>query len=95
MDRFEYRNGELFCEDVAVERIAAEAGTPVYIYSAGTLRDHYRRLAEAFAELNPTMCFSIKSLSNIHILRLLAAEGAGFDVVSGGELYRTGRRAPR
>lgn len=88
MDRFEYRNGELFCEDVAVERIASEAGTPVYIYSAGTLRDHYRRLAEAFAELNSTICFSIKSLSNVHILRLLAAEGAGFDVVSGGELYR-------
>ena len=88
MDRFSYRNGELFCEGVAVEQIAEQVGTPAYIYSAATLQHHYRKLAQAFAELNPTICFSVKALANIHILRLLAAEGAGFDVVSGGELFR-------
>ena len=81
MDYFEYKDGRLLCEDVDIEAIAAEVGTPVYIYSAATLREHYRRLAEAFGELDPLICFSIKSLSNLHILRLLAAEGCGFDVV--------------
>jgi len=88
VDYFEYKGGELFCEDVPVSRIASDVGTPVYVYSAGTLRHHYRRMVEGFAELNPLICFSVKSLANIHILRLLADEGAGFDVVSGGELYR-------
>jgi len=91
MDYFEYRGGQLVCEDVPVEAIAGEVGTPVYVYSAATLRAHYRRMAEAFAELDPTLCFSIKSLSNVHVLKLLAAEGSGFDVVSGGELYRAER----
>ena len=88
MDCFEYRSGQLVCEDVPVEQIAEKMGTPLYVYSAATLRQHYRALAEAFAELDPTICFSIKSQSNTHILRLLAGEGSGFDVVSGGELYR-------
>lgn len=88
MDHFEYRSGELFCEQVAVAEIAEAVGTPVYVYSAATLLHHYRAVAEAFRELRPTICFSIKSLSNIHILRLLAAAGSGFDVVSGGELER-------
>jgi diaminopimelate decarboxylase len=88
MDHFEYHNGELFCEQVAVAKIAAAVGTPAYVYSAATLRHHYRAIAEAFAELQPTICFSVKSLSNIHILKLLAEAGSGFDVVSGGELAR-------
>lgn len=88
MDYFSYRDGLLYCEDVAVNEIAAQAGTAVYIYSAATLKHHYRELAQSFAELNPTICFSIKSLSNLSVLRLLAAEGSGFDVVSGGELAR-------
>jgi diaminopimelate decarboxylase len=88
MDFFEYKNGALHCEDVAVVDIARDAGTPVYVYSATTLRGHYRRFAEAFAELKPTICFSIKALANVHVLKLLAAEGAGFDVVSGGEIAR-------
>ncbi|MCE5325334.1 MAG: diaminopimelate decarboxylase [Planctomycetaceae bacterium] len=88
MDRFEYRNGSLFCEDVKVADIAAAAGTPVYIYSAATLRDHYQAMAEAFAPLKPTICYSIKSLSNLHVLRLLAGLGSSFDVVSGGEIAR-------
>jgi diaminopimelate decarboxylase len=88
MDYFEYRNGSLHCEDVSVADIAAEAGTPVYIYSAATLLEHYNRFAEAFAELRPTICYSIKSLANIQVLKLLAAAGSGFDVVSGGEIAR-------
>ncbi len=88
MDYFEYKDGALHCEGAAAADIAAEAGTPVYVYSARTLVEHYRRFAEAFAELKPTICFSIKALSNLHVLRLLAAEGAGFDVVSGGEVAR-------
>jgi len=88
VDYFEYRKGTLFCEAVAVADIAAAAGTPVYIYSAATLLGHYNRLAEAFAELRPSICFSIKSLANVHVLRLLAKAGSGFDVVSGGELAR-------
>jgi len=88
MDRFDYRNGHLFCEDVAVSDIAEAVGTPVYIYSAATLLGHYRNIAEAFAELDATICFSIKSLQNLHVLKLLADAGSGFDVVSGGELAR-------
>jgi len=88
MDCFRYRDGELFCEDVPVAAIAEDLGTPVYIYSAATLLEHYRRMAESFAELKPTICFSIKSLANLSILRLLADAGSGFDVVSGGELAR-------
>jgi len=88
MDHFAYRNGRLFCEDVSVAEIAAKIGTPVYIYSAATLLHHYRALADAFAPLRPTICYSIKSLSNLHVLKLLAAAGSGFDVVSGGELAR-------
>ncbi|HOD82381.1 MAG: Diaminopimelate decarboxylase [Planctomycetes bacterium ADurb.Bin126] len=88
MDFFEYRNGELFCEDVAVADIAAKAGTPVYIYSAATLLHHYRAIEQAFAELKPLICYSIKSLANLSVLRLLAQAGSGFDVVSGGEIAR-------
>jgi diaminopimelate decarboxylase len=88
MDLFAYRQGRLWCEDVPVADLAARFGTPLYVYSAGTLRHHYRRLAEAFAALAPLICYSVKVCSNVHILRLLAEEGSGFDLVSGGELYR-------
>ncbi len=88
MDHFEYRDGSLFCEEVPVADIAVQAGTPLYLYSTATLLHHYRALADAFAKLKPTICFSIKSLANVHILKLLAGEGSGFDVVSGGELVR-------
>lgn len=88
MDHFNYRNGELYCEDVPVARIAEQFGTPAYVYSAATLLHHYRQLEEAFAPVKPTICFSVKSLGNIHICRLLAQEGCGFDVTSGGELFR-------
>jgi len=88
MDLFQYRQGRLFCEDVPVADLAARFGTPLYVYSAGTLRHHYRRLAAAFAPVQPLICYSVKVCSNLHILAILAEEGSGFDLVSGGELYR-------
>jgi diaminopimelate decarboxylase len=88
MDDFVYRGGELHCEGVPVRRIAEAVGTPAYIYSAATLRNHYDQIATHFAELRPLICFSIKSCSNLHLLRLMAERGAGMDVVSGGELFR-------
>src|SRR5215218_7272599 len=88
MDFFNYKNGELYCEDVPAERIAKEVGTPAYVYSRATFVHHYRQIAEAFAALKPTVCYSIKSCGNINICRVLANEGCGFDVTSGGELFR-------
>ncbi len=88
MDHFHFQDGELCCEQVPLRRIADAVGTPTYVYSASTLVEHYKRIAAAFAELKPTICYSIKSCQNLHILRLLAEQGAGMDVVSGGELYR-------
>ena len=88
MDLFAYRDGRLFAEDVPAADLAERFGTPLYVYSAGTLRMHYGRLAEAFAALDPLICYSVKVCSNIHILRVLAEEGSGFDIVSGGELHR-------
>ena len=88
MDHFLYRDQQLFAEDVPVSRIAAEVGTPTYIYSKATLVTHYRRIASAFAALNPIICYSIKSCGNVNLVRTLVAEGSGMDVTSGGELYR-------
>ncbi len=88
MDHFQYRDGNLFAEDVPLARIAAEVGTPAYIYSKATLVTHYRRIAEAFAAISPTICYSIKSCGNINIVKTLVAEGSGMDVTSGGELFR-------
>lgn len=88
MDFFNYRNGELYCEGVPASRIAAEVGTAVYVYSKATFLHHYRQIAEAFAPLNATICYSIKSCGNLNICKILAAEGCGFDVTSGGELFR-------
>ncbi len=88
MDRFAYRGGRLHCEDVPVEAVAARVGTPCYVYSRGTLVDHYGRLAEAFSPLHPLICYSIKSCANLAVCRVLAECGAGMDLVSGGELHR-------
>ena len=85
---FRYRRGQLYCENVPVERIVEKAGTPVYIYSKQTILEHYRKLRKALAVLNPLICFSVKSNSNLAVLKTLAREGSGFDVVSGGELFR-------
>src|SRR4051812_27210734 len=88
MDFFRYQNGELYCEDVPAEKIAREVGTACYVYSKATFLHHYRQIAEAFKPLNATVCYSVKSCGNINILKFLAAEGCGFDVTSGGELFR-------
>jgi len=88
MDLFCYRDGRLFAEDVDVARIAAEVGTPAYIYSEGTFVDHLRKMQEAYRGLETTICYSVKACGNIHILKLMARQGSGFDIVSGGELYR-------
>jgi diaminopimelate decarboxylase len=85
---FHYRDGELCCEDVALSRVAEEFGTPVYVYSAGTILDHYRRLDAALGSLDHLICYAVKANSNGAILKLLAEAGAGFDIVSGGELFR-------
>ncbi|MFI4862418.1 MAG: diaminopimelate decarboxylase [Phycisphaerales bacterium JB063] len=88
MDHFTYRDGRLFCEDVPVADIAASAGTPAYIYSKATFLSHFRALRDAFAPLDPVVCYSIKSCSNLSIVKLLVDEGSGMDVVSGGEIFR-------
>jgi diaminopimelate decarboxylase len=88
MDFFNYKDGELYCEDVPAEKIARDVGTPAYVYSKATFLHHYHQIAQAFAALKPTICYSIKSCGNIHICRLLAEQGCGFDVTSDGELFR-------
>ena len=88
MDHFHYRQGQLFCEQVNLDDLAQRVGTPAYVYSRRTLEQHYDRIRKAFAELDPVICYSIKSCGNIHLCRLLADRGAGMDVVSGGELHR-------
>src|ERR1041384_4775567 len=88
MHSFHYRDGELYCEDVALARAAEEFGTPLYVYSAGTILDHYQRLEVAVAPLDHLICYAVKANSNGAILKLLAEAGAGFDIVSGGELFR-------
>jgi len=88
MDYFSYKDGRLFAEDVDVEKIADEVGTPVYIYSKATFAEHLRRIQKAYGELDTTICYSVKACGNINILKFLAGEGSGFDIVSGGELYR-------
>lgn len=89
MDHFCYRDGRLWCEGVDLTDLAGRAGTPTYVYSRATLEMHYDKLVEAFAELRPLVCYSVKSNSNMAVLRVLAERGCGMDVVSGGELYRT------
>ena len=85
---FDYRGGELFIEEIAVEEIAQSVGTPFYLYSAAALWAQYRGLVEAFAPDRPLVCFAVKANSNLAVLRLFAALGAGADVVSEGELRR-------
>ena len=88
MHHFEYRNGEMFAEDVPVKRIAKEVGTPAYVYSLATLKRHFRVFEQAFAKIPHIVCFSVKANSNLALLRIFAKEGSGFDIVSGGELFR-------
>ena len=88
MDHFLYRNGTLYAEDVAISEIAAAVGTPFYVYSTATLTRHYRLFTEALSPLPHLVCFAIKSLSNVAVLKTLGNLGAGMDVVSAGEYLR-------
>ena len=88
MHSFHYRDSKLFCEEVDLGRVAEEFGTPLYVYSAGTILDHYQRLDGSLGELDHLICYAVKANSNRAILKLLADAGAGFDIVSGGELFR-------
>ncbi len=88
MHYFHYRQGELFAEEVPVREIVQEVGTPLYIYSARTLRRHLRVFQEAFADIPHLICYSVKANSNLAVLHLLGRLGAGADIVSGGELHR-------
>ncbi len=88
MHDFKYKKNQLYCEDVIVEKLAKTFGTPLYVYSRSTLLDHYLKLRSAFAQINPLICYSVKANSNLSILKALVSQGAGLDIVSGGELYR-------
>ena len=88
MHHFDYRDDSLYAEDVDIAALAENIGTPFYLYSEATLRRHMRVFAKAFAGTDPLVAFSVKANSNLAVLRILASEGAGADVVSGGELAR-------
>lgn len=91
MHSFHYRNGSLHCEDVDLESLAATHGTPTYVYSKATILDHYNRLADAMKGIDCRICYATKANSNLAVLQVLAKAGAGFDIVSGGELFRVER----
>ena len=88
MDHFNYKNGELFAEGVALKDIAKKYGTPTYVYSKATLERHAKAYIDSFESMSGLVCFSVKALSNISILKTLRISGCGFDIVSGGELHR-------
>jgi diaminopimelate decarboxylase len=88
MHSFYYRQGKLYCESTDLALLAEQHATPLYVYSEQTILDHYRRLNSALEPLDREICYAVKANSNLAILRILAEEGAGFDIVSGGELYR-------
>lgn len=88
MDHFRYRNNELYCEGVAAAALAERFGTPLYVYSQSAILEQLKALQTSFAALDPLVCYSVKANSNLGILKVLAEHGSGFDVVSGGELYR-------
>lgn len=89
--QFSWRDSALYCEGVPVEQIAERGGTPAYVYSAASIAGAFRGLDRALGRLPHTLCYSVKANSNLSILRLLAKLGSGFDIVSGGELFRLQR----
>ena len=91
MTTFTHIDGKLHAEGVSVEFLAEEHGTPLFIYSRSQLREGYRALAEAMRAVDPLICYSIKANSNAAVIKTFADEGAGVDVVSGGELFRARR----
>jgi diaminopimelate decarboxylase len=88
VDFFAHKDGRLFCEGVPLDRLAEEVGTPAYVYSRRTIVEHLRRVKAAFAEFDPLVCFALKANHNLAVLDVVRQEGAGFDVVSVGELRR-------
>jgi len=88
MHHFQYRKGTLYAEEVGVSELAKQYGTPLYVYSAATLRRHFQAFDSAFNGLKHMTCYSVKANSNLSVLRLLGEMGAGMDIVSGGELFR-------
>ncbi|MCX5703323.1 MAG: diaminopimelate decarboxylase [Candidatus Omnitrophica bacterium] len=88
MHEFKYRRNHLYCEDTMVLDLVQRYGTPLYIYSYHTLIDHFFKLKNAFRQIDPLICYSVKANSNLAILKALVDKGAGLDIVSGGELFR-------
>jgi diaminopimelate decarboxylase len=88
MHHFNYRDNELYCEDVAIQKIAEKIGTPFYLYSHATLKRHYTAFDDAFKGVDRLVCYSAKANASLAILKLMKHLGSGLDIVSGGELYR-------
>lgn len=88
MHEFKYKRDNLYCEDVKIKDLVNRFGTPLYVYSYTTLLDHYWKLKNAFREMKPLICYSVKANSSLCILKILIDNGAGLDIVSGGELFR-------
>ena len=88
MHDFNYKDKELYCEDVSIAKIAEDIGTPFYLYSHKTLTNHFKNFNEAFSTIPHIVCFAVKANPNISVLKLFANEGGGADIVSGGELFR-------
>ena len=88
MHEFKYKGNSLYCENIKVQNLAERFGTPLYIYSYKTIIDHYLKLKNAFKQIQPLICYSVKANSNLAILKALVDKGAGLDIVSGGELFR-------
>src|SRR5476651_796370 len=88
MHHFQIKRGELYAESVSLSKLADTYGTPLYVYSANTIKDHFDRLTAALAPLDHLICYALKANSNLAVLNLLAKRGSGFDLVSGGELTR-------
>src|ERR1700738_2140935 len=88
MSCFAYQRGNLTCDGTAVADIAAAPGSPCYVYSARAITDQFRAYDTAFGDTPHLVCYAVKANGNLSILRVLAEAGAGFDIVSGGELYR-------
>src|SRR4051794_8500634 len=85
---YSYRQNTLFCDECALPAIAAETGTPAYVYSATDISERFLAYDRAFAAVPHTVCYAVKANSNINLLKLLAELGSDFDIVSGGELFR-------
>ncbi|OVE74976.1 diaminopimelate decarboxylase [bacterium E08(2017)] len=88
MNNFEYKNNELYADEVPVRELAEQYGTPLYIYSKNHLQTQYQGLADSMAEVNPLICYSVKANSNAAVIKTFTEMGSGLDIVSGGELFR-------